>query len=440
MSAVNQTTAYSTELAIPLFKSVSICFCLDGKQRDQRIVTTYPNIQGDFIPEFGGVADAFAQNFETRGEVGASLCIYRHGQCVADLWGGKADAEKDINWSEDTVSIVYSCTKAMTALCAHLLIDRGELNLHAPVGDYWPEYACNGKEKTTVAMFLNHTAGMASLTSPVKDGGLTDWDYTVELMAKDPPWWVPGTRNGYHMLTFGWTVGELVRRVSGMSLGEFFRKELAEPLDADFWIGLPEAIDKRVAPVLAYKPAPGETLPPFTRVMLSEPESLQAACMKNNGRLNFNKASTHRAEIGGAGGISNARGMAKVFAALSPSHPDEMFSPARVSAMGNVSAATMEDATLLIPTRFGQGFMCSMDNRHVRGGQDCSFIIGRNAFGHVGMGGSCVFFDPEADLVFAYSMNKMGGGILLNDRGQSLIDATYETLGYSGNPAGFWAP
>ena len=397
-------------------------------------------IQGQFDPEFAEVADAFSQNFEFRNEVGASLCIYRQGECVVDIWGGLAEQETETPWQEDTVSIVYSCTKAATALCAHLLIDRGELNLHAPVGDYWPEYACNGKEQTTVAMFLNHSAGMASARAPIKDGGFLDWDYTVSQLAAEAPWWVPGTRNGYHMLTFGWTVGELVRRVSGKSLGEFFRTELAEPLGADFWIGFPEYHDHRVAPIIPYKPVKGESLPPFTQVMLSDAESLQAQCLRNNGRLSFNAPKTHRAEIGGAGGIANARAMAKLFSCLSPSSQAEMYSPARVAAMGSVSTATMQDATLLIPSRFGQGFMCSMDNRHIRGGHECSFIIGRNAFGHVGMGGSCVFFDPDCDLVFAYSMNRMGGGILLNSRGQSLIDTTYEILGYSGNAPGFWSP
>lgn len=398
------------------------------------------NIDGKFDPEFSLVADAFAQNFELRNEVGASICVYRQGECVVDMWGGVADPETDKPWTQDTVSVVFSCTKAMTALSAHLLVDRGELNLHAPVGDYWPEYACNGKEKTTVGMFLNHTAGMASLRDPVKKGGMLDWDYITGEIARTAPWWEPGTRNGYHMITFGWTVGELIRRVSGKSLGEFFKTEIAEPLGADFSIGLPEEEEHRVAPVIPYRPQPGETLSPFTKALVSDPTSLQALCFMNTGGLNYNTPETHRAHIGGAGGISNARAMAKIFSNLSPTAVEPLLSPTRIQAMGSVVSATQQDATLLIPSRFAQGFMCSMDNRHIVGGQDCSFIIGRNAFGHVGAGGSCVFFDPDADLVFSYTMNRMGSGILLNSRGQSLIDAAYESLGYTSNAPGFWVP
>lgn len=395
-------------------------------------------INGDFDPEFGAVADAFVRNFETNGEVGASLCIYRHGECVADMWGGHTDETRDTHWEQDTLSIVYSCTKAATALCAHLLVDRGQLNLNAPVGDYWPEYACNGKENTTVLMMLNHAAGVPAFHNPIKQGGMLDWDYTVDRIAKEEPWWEPGTRNGYHPIMFGWTVGELVKRISGKSLGTFFREELAEPMGADFWIGLPEELEARVAPMIAYKPEPGTQLSPFTMKMIGEPDSLQGKSFTNNGGLNFNARETHAAELGGAGGIANARAMAKLFMCLSPSQPIEMFSRDRIAAMGYVSTATRDDATLMIPTRFGQGFMCSMDNRHIRFGHDASFIIGQNAFGHVGMGGSCVFFDPDCDMVFAYSMNRMGGGILLNSRGQSLIDAAYESLGYQGNSPGYW--
>lgn len=395
-------------------------------------------IDGSVSRDFEAVADAFAQNFELRGEVGATVCVYKDGECVADLWGGHIDEAKTRRWEKDTVSIIFSCSKAATALCAHLLVQRGQLNLHAKVTDYWPEYGQNGKEDTTVLMFLNHTAGLAALRAPVRDGGFLDWDYAVNRIAEETPWWKPGTRNGYHMITFGWTVGELVRRVSGKSLGQFLRQELCEPQDADFWIGLPEEIEPRVAPMINYVPGPNDVFSAFLIAALGQPDSLQNKAMLNGGKLDFRARETHAAEIGGAGGISNARGMARLFLSLSRSAENAYFSEDRISAMGQVSAATMEDATLLIPSRFGQGFMTSMDNRSITGGHDMSLIIGRNAFGHVGMGGSVVFYDPDEDLVFAYSMNKMGGGILLNSRGQSLIDATYEALGYRSNASGVW--
>ena len=395
-------------------------------------------MSGDVTSEFAHVGDAFAENFERRGEVGASVCVYHKGQKVVDLWGGHKDEAKTEPWEENTISIVFSCTKAVTALCAHILIDQQKLNLYAKVSDYWPEYKGNGKDDTTVLMFLNHTAGVTGLREPVQEGGMLDWDHIVSRLASETPWWEPGTRNGYHMITFGWTVGELVRRVSGKSLGEFMREHLAEPNGADFWIGLPEAEEARVAPMILYTPGPNEPLSRFTQTVVSNPASLQHLSMLNTGGLNFNARETHAAELGGAGGISNARGLARVFLSLSENSEHCLFSEDRRAAMGQVSAATLEDATLLIPSRFGQGFMTSMDNRALPGGQDMSFIIGRNAFGHVGMGGSAVFHDPDCDLVFAYTMNRMGGGILLNARGQSLIDATYESLGYRSNASGAW--
>lgn len=397
-------------------------------------------IKGDVHPEFGGVADAFSQNFEFRNELGASVCVIRDGETVVDLWGGYKDEARTTEWQEDTVSIVFSCTKAATALCAHRLVDRGQLNLNAKVADYWPEYACNGKEDTTVLMMLNHSAGVPAFHESVEPDGCLDWDATIKRMSAMEPWWEPGTLHGYHALTFGWTVGELVRRISGRSLGEFLRDELAGPLGADFSIGLPESEEGRVAPMVFYKPSPGEPIAPFTQKMIGEPDSIQAKAFVNTGGIDYNVRKTHAAELGAAGGIANARSMARLFSSLSSSVTDSYFSQARIEAMGYVSTATRFDATLMIPTRFGQGFMCSMDNRHIPGGHDSSFIIGKNAFGHVGMGGSCVFFDPDRDLIFAYSMNQMGPGILLNSRGQSLIDATYDALGYSGNAPGFWMP
>lgn len=398
-----------------------------------------PDIAGTFDPSFGAVADAFAQNFELRQEVGASLCIFKDGECVADLWGGQADATTGKAWDRDTVSIVFSCTKAATALCAHRLVDASKLNLHAKVTDYWPEYGVNGKEDTTVLMFLNHSAGVAAFDQPVPAGTFENWQAVTELLAQEKPWWTPGTRSGYHMITFGWTVGELVRRISGENLGAFFQRELAGPTGSDFWIGLPEEIEPRVAPMIHHIPGPNDALTPFTEKLLSDPASLQAKALLNTGGFDFNTREGHVAEIGGGGGISNARGMAKLFTSLSPSGDEPLFSEDRIAAMGSVSSATMQDATLLIGSRFGQGFMKSIDNRHMSGGHDASFIIGESAFGHVGMGGSCVFYDPGCDLVFAYSMNKMGSGILLNARGQSLVDATYESLGYRTNALGHWA-
>ncbi|MEP3226116.1 MAG: serine hydrolase domain-containing protein [Parasphingorhabdus sp.] len=393
------------------------------------------NIDGMTSTQFESVKDEFARNFAERGEVGASVCISVNGEKVVDLWGGIADPATNSPWEEDTISIVFSCTKAATALCAHILIDRGLLELHAPVSEYWPEFAKNGKENTTVQMMLNHESAVPALREPVKPGGFLDWDYMIKRLEDEEAFWEPGTRNGYHMVNFGWTVGELVRRVSGKSLGQFFQDEVAVPLNADFWIGLPENITHPIAPIIVATPDPQAELSPFTKKLLTDPNSIQALSFLNNGGWNQNDPQAHKAEIGGAGGLSNARGQVAMYEplALGGSHNGvQLVSPERLAAMAQVSTATQVDATLLAPTRFASGFMKSMDNRAYPGGDQMSAVLGPAAFGHVGAGGSIGFADPDHGLAFSYTMNQMGMGLLLNDRGQSLIDETYRILRAAG--------
>ena len=399
-------------------------------------------IEGTCDPRFAEVAREFARNFDERGEVGASVCLTLHGQTLVDLWGGVADEASGRAWERDTVSIVFSCTKGATALCAHLLASRGLLDLDAPVKEYWPEFAVRGKEAATVRMMLDHSVGVPVISAPVKPGGCNEWDYMISLLEAQEPFWKPGTRNGYHMINFGWTVGELVRRVSNRSLGTFFRDELAKPLGIDFWIGAPEEIEPRVAPMINYVMAPGDVPGEFILKVLKERESIQSLSLLNNGGFDANSRACHAAEIGGGGGISNARGLAGLYAPFAcggklggKSYVDA----ATLARMGEVSAATHEDATLLIPSRFALGFMKSMDNRRrVRGDRD-SAVLSASAFGHVGAGGSIGFADPREELSFGYSMNRMGKGILLNERGQTLVDAAYRALGYASNAAGVWS-
>ncbi|GAA0486674.1 serine hydrolase domain-containing protein [Parasphingorhabdus litoris] len=389
------------------------------------------NIDGTTSTKFQRVKEEFARNFAERGEVGASVCVSVNGETVVDLWGGVADPATNTAWERDTISIVFSCTKAATALCAHILIDRGLLKLHAPVSDYWPEFAKNGKETTTVQMMLNHESAVPALREPVKPGGYLDWDYMVKRLEDEEAFWEPGTRNGYHMVSFGWTVGELVRRVSGKSLGQFFQDEVAGPLRADFWIGLPDYVTHPIAPVIMATPDPTAEMSPFTKKLLTDPQSIQALSFLNSGGWNQNDPVAHKAEIGGAGGLSNARGQVAMYEplALGGSHKGvRLVSPERLTDMARVSTATQIDATLLAPTRFASGFMKSMDNRAHPCGDQMSAIIGDAAFGHVGAGGSIGFADPEYGLAFSYTMNQMGMGLLLNDRGQSLVDATYAIL------------
>ena len=212
-------------------------------------------IEGSYDPKFKSVVDTFVENFETRDEVGANVAITLEGRTVVDLWGGRK-ARDGAAWDKDTVSIVFSCTKGATALCAHMLADRGLLDLDAKVGAYWPEYAKNGKEETLVSMMLDHSAGQPHVRTPLKEGGYYDYDYMVKLLEDEEPFWVPGIRNGYHGVTFAWTVGELVHRVSGKRLGRFFADEVAKPLGLDFTIGTPEATEPRIAPMIFAEPDP----------------------------------------------------------------------------------------------------------------------------------------------------------------------------------------
>lgn len=424
-------------------------------------------VRGFCAAGFEPVLDAFRENFASRGEVGASVSLSIGGVTQVDLWGGTvrtpgasdAGSTRDAGtagetapaapWNPDTLVIVFSCTKAATALAAHVLIDRGLLDPDAPVTEYWPEFGAAGKEAVTVAMMLNHSAGVPALRAPVQKGGFLDWDYMVQRLAAEAPFWEPGTRNGYHMSTFGWTVGELVRRVSGRSLGTFFREAIAEPLGLDFWIGLPDEHHTRVSGMLPWLPERGAPVPAFTRALqlrLKDPEpSLQYLALMNTGGHRSDTPAAWRAEFGGGGGMANARALAGMYAPLANGgvhNGVRIVSADQIERMRAVSVATQVDATLLMPTRFSLGFMRSMDNRRRPAGHMESMILGRSAFGHAGAGGSVGFADPEVGLAFGYAMNRMGAGILLNERGQALVDATYRALGFPGTaaPTGAWVP
>jgi CubicO group peptidase (beta-lactamase class C family) len=398
-------------------------------------------------PGFERVAEAFERNFKEHGEIGASACLTVGGETVVDLWGGVADPKTGKKWERDTVSIVFSCTKGATATCTHILASRGKLDLDAPVAEVWPEFATNGKEAATTRMMLDHSVGVPALRDKVEDDGIYDWDYMTTRLAAEAPFWAPGTRNGYHGLTIGWTAGEMVRRVSGKSLGTFFQDEVAKPLGLDFWIGTPEEIEPRIAPVIPYIYKAGEGKTPFMIDLAKNPASPASLFFFNCGAWRKGGANTragHAAELGAANGITNARGLAGLYAPLA-NGGGELVDAKTLARMGEVSMATHDDATLRIPTRFALGFMKSMDNRKrslgatIFGPDVDSVIMGSAAFGHVGAGGSLGFADPAAGLSFGYSMNKMGPGLLMNERGQALVDAAYLSLGYRSKDSGVWA-
>ena len=385
-------------------------------------------VQGEYDERFQSVVDQFVRNYHDNDEVGASLCVSHEGETVVDVWGGSVDREMTAPWEADTISIVMSCTKGAVALCAHVLASQGLLDIEAPVSQYWPEFATNGKEHATVRMMLDHSVGVPAIRGELAPDFMIHWDQVVERIAAEAPFWEPGTRNGYHLINFGWTVGELVRRVSGKSLGTFFQDAIARPLGLDFWIGLPEEHEPRVSDLISSPPpvpSPDGHVSNFMRVIMSEPESATRVAMANMMSQKTTGRDWHAAEIGGGGGITNARGLAGMYTPLALGGGG-VIDHATLERARRCSVATNLDATLQIATRFGLGFMLSMDNRD-KYDKD-SAIIGDQAFGHVGMGGSIGFADPSIGLAMGYSMNRMGPGILLNERGQSLVDATYAAV------------
>lgn len=398
-------------------------------------------ISGQCAPAFDEVGTTFRRNFEALGELGAAVSVSVDGETVVDLAGGVADPATGRAWTPETLVVVFSCTKAATALTAHLLADRGLLDLDAPIAAVWPEFAAAGKQAATVRMALDHTLGLPALRAPLKVDCLLDPAYMAGMLAAEAPFWEPGARSGYHALTYGFILGEIVRRVAGRSLGRVFDAEIARPLGLDFWIGLPEREEPRVAPVGLFRPDPAAPPTPFAAAAKTR-GTIANLFVFNHGdwmTRGVNSRAGRAAEIGAAGGVGNARALAGLFQALSsPAASGPLgFSADALAGFSQAAAATHLDATLLQPMRFGPGFMLSIDNRRRPGGGD-SVILGPRAFGHVGAGGSLGFADPDAGLAFGYAMNRQGPGLLLNDRGQGLVDAVYRALGRTSDRSGCW--
>lgn len=404
------------------------------------LTTKAGTVEGFCDAKFGGVLDAFVQNFESRGEVGASCAISIEGKPVVDLWGGKK-APDGAAWDKDTISIIFSSTKGAMALCAHMLADRGTLDLDAPVVKYWPEFGQNGKEGAIVSMALDHSIGVPHVREVPRPGAFYDYDHMVDVVAKEAPFWVPGTRNGYHAVTMSWTVGEIVHRAAKKRMGKFFQDEVAKPLGLEFWIGLPESQEHRVATMLP-APLPADPMASrFVRKAMTDFASPSHLFLRDFTVFDPNSREGHAAEIGAGNGMTNARGLAGLYAPLANGGTQNgvrIVGKDTITRMGRVSMATHEDGTLVVPSRFALGYMKSMDNRALGGIDAASCILSEAAFGHVGAGGSIGFADPECHMAFGYTMNQMGQGILLNERGQSLVNEAYKAIGYRSNAGGAW--
>ena len=382
-------------------------------------------IDGHCEPRFTAVREQFFANFTERGDVGAAVCVYLDGVRVVDCWGGHADAARTRPFGPDTIVSVASTTKGMVALCAHMLAERGKLDLDAPVARYWPEFAAAGKQDIPVRWLLSHRAGLPAIRRALPAGALFDWTAMTAALAETAPWWTPGERHGYHAVTYGHLVGEVIRRVDGRTVGAFLRDEVTGPLRADFFIGVPEEADGRAAEVLP-PPPPGE--PTIWDTLLADPESVSGRTFLNPPRpLGLvNTRAWRAAEIPGANGHTSARGVARAYAALARGGE---LDGVRLLAPGTIEGAIVEqsrgrDAVLTLPTRFATGFMLAMPGGIFNCGP------GRRTFGHPGHGGSIGFADPDARVGFGYVTNQYVTSTATHPdrRVPSLVDAVYAAL------------
>lgn len=383
------------------------------------------NVHGDCDARFARVRDAFAANFTEYGEVGAAVSVTIDGRRVIDLWGGHANQDRTSPWTRDTLVNVWSTTKGLCAMCAHRLADQGKLDLDAPVAKYWPEFAASGKSTIPVSALLNHRAGLAAIRAPLKHEDLFNWNKVTTELARQEPWWPPGSRHGYHAITFGWLVGEVVRRISGKSLGAYFRDEIAKPLGADAHIGIGPEFDARVADIL-YAPAPKPGERNIFADIAGNPSSVGYAALFNPPTMFSQETTNSRdwraAEIPGANGHANARALARIYGALARGGEVDgakIFGPPEIERC-YTEQSYGPDAVLPLTTRFGLGFMLSQPGA----------MMGPNprAFGHPGAGGSIGFADPDAKIGFGYVMNQMGNEPLLDPRPARLIEALYASL------------
>ncbi|MCA9502859.1 MAG: beta-lactamase family protein [Spirochaetaceae bacterium] len=426
-------------------------------------------VHGHCDPRFAKVREVFTKRIADGKEIGAAIAFTLDGEPVVDLWGGyyaEGQGASEREWERDTLVNTYSTTKGMTAICAHRLVEQGRLDLDAPVADYWPEFAQAGKAEVPVRWLLSHRVGLPAIRRDMPHGSLYDWDAMCAALAESEPWWTPGTRHGYHPVTFGHLVGEVVRRIDGRSLGRFFREEVALPLDADFHIGLSESEDHRVsdligtlAPTRAQRDAadraaargsaadgsrtdaesasrgaddaakadsasPAAAPSSFLRDM-SDPTTMVGRAF-NNPWMRANDMNTRAwraAEIPAANGHGTARALARIYGALARGGEVD---GVRVLERESIERARTEqsagpDATLGgLPMRYGLGFMLRSPVMPLSPSPA--------AFGHPGAGGSIGMADPEAKVGFGFTMNRMGVGLTGGQTGFAVLRAFYEAL------------
>ncbi len=370
-------------------------------------------VTGTCDDRFEAVRETLEANLDSGADIGASVAVVLDGEPVVDLWGGWTDEARTRPWQRDTITNVWSTTKTMTFVCCLILAERGELDLDAPVATYWPEFAAEGKDRIAVRHLLSHTSGLSGWDVPMRPEDLADWDGATAALAAQAPWWEPGSASGYHAVTQGYLLGEVIRRVTGASIGAFFAEEVARPLGADFHIGLPESEDHRVAPLVP---------PPPVDLGAVQASDIAVRTLANP-PLDVTQtydAWWRRAEIPAANGQGNARSVAlvqSVVAGGGEARGVRLFSEGTCERIFEEQSAGT-DLVLGVPIRFGMGYGLRTD----------FMPIGPRACYWGGYGGSVIVMDLDVRLTVAYVMNRMESGLVGDPRGMNLVLAAAGSL------------
>jgi CubicO group peptidase (beta-lactamase class C family) len=377
-------------------------------------------IRGTCDPRFSRVGEVFAENFEAHGDTGGAVAVHANGRLVVDLCGGFVDRARTRPWAPDTLVNLASATKAFLAIAIHNLVDRGLFTLDAPVAKYWPAFERAGKDRISIAEVLGHRSGLAAIREPLPPDALYDWSAMTAALEAEAPWWTPGTAHGYHAMTLGWLLGEIVRRTTGKTFGRWFADEIASPLDLDLHVGLSPADQARVADVRGTRPQPGDGS--FVDAVVHNPTSLTGRAFSNPQMVItpsiLNSSAWRAGELPFANGHGTASALARLYGALADGS-ERLLSAASVARAGSEQAYG-PDLVLRATTRFGLGFMLSHPAAPFGGDGD--------AFGHPGAGGCLGFADPRAGLGFGYVTCKMGLHVLVDPRATRLADAVYASL------------
>ena len=373
------------------------------------------DVQGYCAPEFAAVKEAFAGNFESELDIGASVALTVSGASVVDLWAGELVDAENKKWQQDTIVNVWSTTKTMAAIVMLMLADRGELDFYKKVASYWPEFAQNGKQDIEVRHIMSHSAGLASVEQPIVMNDFCDHEKIIALLETQAPWWEPGTESGYHAITQGHLQNELVRRITGQTLGVFFKEQVAEPLGADFHIGTSESLLPRI----------GFLQPPEPRDMQGMPtDSIAVRTMKNPemDALAPRTEAWRAAEIPAANGHGNARSVARIHSAIACGGEVDGIRLMSEAGCRRIFEEQTNGIDLVLgtPVRFGMGFGLNTESR--------VFGPNANACYWGGWGGSLSQIDLDAEMSFAYVMNRMRSGTTGDMRAATLLAAAYESL------------